>query len=128
MPAATGKRRVGSLGLSTVEPVNAKPRSSGHTTWHEAADGGAKGTFDRPNHRPAVTVRLRDDGILRDHYPIAVDANAIAAILRIPVRIRNGKTIGIRAAGPTATCQAVEPALQWRIGVPAVVAGRRGVN
>src|ERR1700692_604112 len=58
-----------------------KGSRSCHTARHEAANGGSESSLDRPDHRPARPVRLRNHGIVGDVDPFVVDADMVGAAL-----------------------------------------------
>ena len=99
-----------------------------HATRQEAADGNPARAFDRPDHRSTSAIGLRDNGIIRDHNPFALDPDTVMAFLGFPIGIRDGKTVRIRATQSIAALQRIEPWLQRRPGVPAVVASATGVS
>jgi hypothetical protein len=95
---------------------------SSHAAGHEAADRGSHVVADRPNHGSSHSVRLGDDGIVRNVNPLIVEPYAVVAVAGFPIDIANRRAVGVGATGSLARSQLVEPGLQRRIGMAAVVA------
>src|SRR6266700_1557320 len=114
--------RAAAAGCFEVKKV---AQTSRHAAGQEAADRNPERAFDRPDHRPTGTVRLRDNGIIGDHDPFALEADAVMTILGFPVRIRDGKTVCVRATKSLAALERIEPWFQRGQGVAAVVTRRR---
>src|SRR6266849_5032378 len=93
--------------------------SLGHAARHEATDGRAEITAQRPHHRPASPVRLGDHGIIRNIDPFVVEANAVMAVPRFPINIGKGSSIRERAAQALAGRKLVEPFIE--LGMAGVV-------
>jgi hypothetical protein len=83
-------------------------------------------TIQRPHHGAAGPVRLGDDRFVRHFPPLIFDPNAIVAVLGFPIRIGESCAVGIRAARALAALEALEPWLERRASVAAVVARESG--
>src|SRR5260370_7784003 len=81
----------------------------GHAARHEATDGRAEITAQRPHHRPASPVRFGDHGIVGNIDPFVVETDAVMAVPRFPIDIGNGRSIRERAAQALAGSKLVEP-------------------
>ena len=74
-----------------------------------------------PHHSGAEFVRLRHHRRVGDDKPLSLNAHAIAAVLGVPVDVLDTDAVGKRTAQALAARELVEPGLQRRIGVTAVI-------
>src|SRR5260370_16504539 len=72
----------------------------GHAARHEATDGRAEITAQRPHHRPASPVRFGDHGIVGNIDPFVVETDAVMAVPRFPIDIGNATSIPQRPPPP----------------------------
>src|SRR5215216_3434640 len=94
-----------------------------HAAGKKTADRNPERAFDRPDHRPAGAVWLGDHGIIRYVDPFAFEAHAVVAVPGFPIDVGDGRTIGVGAARSLSASEAVEPWLERRSGVTAIIAG-----
>jgi hypothetical protein len=75
---------------------------------------------NRPDHRHLGSIGLGDNGIVGNIDPFVIDPNAIMAVMRFPVDIRNRHTIRVRTAAALFAGQLLKLVVQRRIGISAV--------
>src|SRR5439155_19858797 len=97
--------------------TTAASASLGHAAWHEAADSHPEIAADRPHHGAADAIWFGDDSLVRDVDPLAIQPDTIMSGRGFPIDIADRGAIGVRAARAFAASQAVEPSLQFRVGL-----------
>jgi hypothetical protein len=71
-------------------------------------------------------IGLCDHGNVRHDDPLAVKTYPIFAVPRIPINILNAEPIRERTGHAVSTSEMIEPSVQRRIGIAAIVARLHG--
>src|SRR5690242_18687726 len=119
-PAAMSIRKYFPAWSPDARVPRLSPRSRDKAANLSAAVGIAIG----PNDRRAKTVGLRYQRRLRDHDPLSLEPDAITSILAVPINVFDFDAIGERAAQAFLAGELIEPGLQRRTGVAAVITCR----
>src|SRR5262249_48904401 len=91
-------------------------------TRDEAANLGiAVAVVIRPHNGRAETVGLSHNGVVGHYKPLSLNADTIVALPCVPIDVLHADAVGKSAAQPFSAPKAVEPFLQRRTSVAAVV-------
>src|ERR1700742_347704 len=99
--------------------------SSGHAAGQETPDRQPERIPHRPDHGAAGAVRFGDHGIVGPVDPFSLEPDAVVTVPGFPIDVGDHGAVGNRAARSLPALEAVEPGLERRTGVAAVIAGHR---